>query len=145
MLCSGLIISIVNNALISLQPPSCISGGDIASLLLAGPPPACLLQTIPVGDLDMYNRPFEITEKSRLAQFFTYLFLKGHVNEADFLGFFLKLVPHRSLTLPFKLFRFWLQIRGDIRNRKTTPRLGDSPTRVEWLVTLRLGESALNV
>jgi hypothetical protein len=30
--------------------------------------------------------------------------LKGHGNEADFLGFLQKLVPHRSLTLPFKLF-----------------------------------------
>jgi hypothetical protein len=27
--------------------------------------------------------------------------LKGHGNEADFLGFLQKLVPHRSLTLPF--------------------------------------------
>jgi hypothetical protein len=45
------------------------------------------------------------------------------------------LVPHRSLTLPFEPFRFWLRIRGDIRKRKTTPRLGDSPTR-------RVGESA---
>ncbi len=52
--------------------------------------------------------------------------LKGHGNEADFLGFLQKLGPHRSLTLPFEPFRFWLQIRGDIRNRKTTPRLGES-------------------
>jgi hypothetical protein len=28
--------------------------------------------------------------------------------------------PHRSHTLPFEPFRFWLRIRGDIRNRKTT-------------------------
>jgi hypothetical protein len=52
--------------------------------------------------------------------------LKGHSNEADFLGFLQKLVPHRSLTLPFEPFRFWLRIRGDIRNRKTTPRLTES-------------------
>jgi hypothetical protein len=43
-------------------------------------------------------------------------------------------VPYRSLTVPFEPFRFWLQIRKDIRNRKTTPRLGEStisgsPTR----------------
>jgi hypothetical protein len=50
-------------------------------------------------------------------------FLKGNGNEADFLGFLQKLGPHRSLTLPFEPFRFWLRIRGDIRNRKTTPRL----------------------
>jgi hypothetical protein len=50
--------------------------------------------------------------------------LKGHGNEADFLGFLQKLVPHRSLTLPFEPFRFWLRIRGDIRNRKN-----NSPTR----------------
>jgi hypothetical protein len=57
--------------------------------------------------------------------------LKGHGNEADFLGFLQKLVPHESLTLPFGLFRFWLRIRGDIRIRKTTPRYhryGESPT-----------------
>jgi hypothetical protein len=44
--------------------------------------------------------------------------LKGHGNEADFLGFLQKLVPQRSLTHPFAPFRFWLRIRGDIR-RKT--------------------------
>ncbi len=75
--------------------------------------------------------------------------LKGHGNEADFLGFLQKLVPHRSLTPPFKPFRFWLRIRGDIRNRKTTPRLGDSPTRqVGELMTRRLsgsGSRLLNV
>jgi hypothetical protein len=49
-----------------------------------------------------------------------FLHLKGHGNEADFLGFLQKLVPHRSLTLPFE---------------SATLRLGDSPT---W----RVGESA---
>ncbi len=85
-------------------------------------------------------------------------YLKGHGNEADFLGFLQKLVPHRSLTLHFEPFRFWLRIRGDIRKRKTTPRLaesgslrlsdsvsrgvGDSPTRrVGESMTRRLGES----
>jgi len=58
--------------------------------------------------------------------------LKGHGNEVDFLGFLQKLVPHRSLILPFEPFSFWRRIRGDIHNRKTTPRLGES-------VTLRLG------
>ncbi len=47
--------------------------------------------------------------------------LKGHDNETDFLGFLQKSVPHESLTLPFEQFRFWLQIRGDICIRKTTP------------------------
>ncbi len=65
------------------------------------------------------------------------LLLKGHGNEADFLGFLQKLVPHRSLTLLFEPFRFWLRIRGDIRNRKTNPRLA----RVGESATLRLGES----
>jgi hypothetical protein len=55
--------------------------------------------------------------------------LKGHGNEADFLGFFHKSVPHESLTLPFEPFRFWLRIRGDICNWKN-----DSPTG-------RVGES----
>ncbi len=57
--------------------------------------------------------------------------LKGHGNEADFLGFLHKLVPHESLTLLFEPFRFWLRIRGDIRIRKTTQRYhryGESPT-----------------
>ncbi len=60
--------------------------------------------------------------------------LKGHGNEADFLGFLQKLGPHRSLTVPFEPFRFWLWICEDIRNRKTTPRFSES-------ATLRLGES----
>ncbi len=60
--------------------------------------------------------------------------LKGQGKEADFLGFLHKSVPHESLALPFQPFRFWLRILGDIRNRKTTPRLAKSPT-------LRLGES----
>jgi hypothetical protein len=60
--------------------------------------------------------------------------LEGHGNEADFLGFYEKSVRHRFLTLHFEPFRFGLRIRGDIRNRKTTPRLGES-------ATLRLGES----
>jgi len=48
------------------------------------------------------------------------MFIKGHDNEADFLGL-QKLVPHRSLTLSLEPFQFWLRIRGDIRNRKMTP------------------------
>ncbi len=73
----------------------------------------------------------------------SFLTSKGHGNEADFLGFLQKLVPHRSLTLPFEPFRFWLRIRGDIRNRKTTPRLGDSVSRgvCSWLFKRKLGES----
>ncbi len=55
--------------------------------------------------------------------------LKGHGNEADFLGVLQKLVPHRSLTLPFEPFSFWLRLRGHIHNRKTTPRLGESGSR----------------
>ncbi len=43
--------------------------------------------------------------------------LKGHGNEADFLGFLHKSVPHESLTLPFEPFQFWLRIRGDIEKR----------------------------
>jgi hypothetical protein len=33
-------------------------------------------------------------------------YLKGHGNEADFLGFLHKSVRHRSLTLHFEPFRF---------------------------------------
>jgi len=63
------------------------------------------------------------------------LILNGHGNEADFLGFLQILGPHRSLTLPFEPFRFWLRICGDIPNRKTTPRLSESGSR-------RLSDSA---
>jgi hypothetical protein len=41
----------------------------------------------------------------------------GHGNEADFL---------ESLTLPFEPFRFSLRIRGEIRSRKMTRRVGES-------------------
>jgi hypothetical protein len=76
--------------------------------------------------------------------------LKGHGNEADFLGFLQKMVPHRSLTLPFEPFRFWLRICGDIHNRKTTPQLGESASQqlfysasqeVADTPTRRIGES----
>ncbi len=59
-----------------------------------------------------------------------------HGNEVDFPRFLHKSVQHRSLTLHFEPFRFWLRIRGDIRIRKSTPRYhryGESPT-------LRIGD-----
>jgi hypothetical protein len=59
--------------------------------------------------------------------------LKGHGNEADFLGFLQKSVRRRLLTLHFETFQFGLRIRGDIRNRKTTPRLAESGSRQECL------------
>ncbi len=62
--------------------------------------------------------------------------LKGHGNEVDFLGFLQKLVSHRSLTLPFEPFCFWLRIRGDIRNQKQLP---DSSRLLN--VKRKLGES----
>ncbi len=43
--------------------------------------------------------------------------LKGHGNEADFPRFLHKSVRHWSFTLNFEPIRFWLRIRGDIRNR----------------------------
>ncbi len=46
------------------------------------------------------------------------IYLEGHGNEADFLGFLQKLVPHEYLTLHFEPFRFLLRIRWDIPNRK---------------------------
>ncbi len=42
----------------------------------------------------------------RITNFAAVAYLKGHGNEADFLGFLQKLVPHRSLTLHFEPFRF---------------------------------------
>jgi hypothetical protein len=52
--------------------------------------------------------------------------LKGHGNEPNFPSFLHKSRWPRSLTLHFEPFRFWLRIRGDIRIRKTTPRISDS-------------------
>ncbi len=69
--------------------------------------------------------------------------LKGHGNEADFLGVLQKLVPHWYFTLPFEPFRFWLRIRRDIRNQKTTPRLAESAFEClkEILANRRVGDS----
>ncbi len=55
--------------------------------------------------------------------------LKGTWQRADFLGFLQKSVRHRFLSLNFEPFRFGLRISGDIRNRKTTPRLAESGSR----------------
>jgi hypothetical protein len=52
--------------------------------------------------------------------------LKGHGNEADFLGVLHILVPHESLTLPFELFRFLPRIRKDNVIEKRFP---DLPSR----------------
>ncbi len=52
--------------------------------------------------------------------------LKGHGNEANFPRFLHRSVWHRSLTLHFKPFQFWLQILGDIRNWKTNLWLSES-------------------
>jgi hypothetical protein len=66
------------------------------------------------------------------------LHLQGHGNEADFPGFFQKLVPHRSLTLPFEPFDFGFEIAEIFVIKK---RLADSPTRrVGESATLRLAE-----
>ncbi len=59
------------------------------------------------------------------------VWLKGHGNESDFLGFFQKSIRHRFLTLNLEPFWFGLRIRGDICNRKMTPRLAESGSRQE--------------
>jgi hypothetical protein len=56
--------------------------------------------------------------------------IKGHGNEADFPRFLHESVWRWSLTLHFEPFWFWLRIHEDIRNRKTTPRLGESESRL---------------
>ncbi len=58
--------------------------------------------------------------------YFFKLVLKGHDNEADFLGFLHKLVPCESLPLPFEPSRFWLCIHGYICNKKTNRRIWES-------------------
>ncbi len=66
--------------------------------------------------------------------------LKGHGNEADFLGFLQKLVPHRSLTLPFKPFQFGFEFAEIFVIEK---RLPDSPSRRVgfWKFKRKFGES----
>ncbi len=96
------------------------------------------------------NSAVYITELSRVPNFHCVLYLQyfsqlflivlfvcscaftdvyKHGNEADFLGFLQKSVPHESLALPFEPFRFWFRIRKDIHNLKTTPRLPESASR----------------
>ncbi len=70
----------------------------------------------------------------RLNNFFNIYILtviKGTWQWTNFLMFLHNSGQHRSLTLPFEPFRFWLLIRGDIHNRKSTPQLGESGSR--WL------------
>jgi hypothetical protein len=62
------------------------------------------------------------------------LTLKGHGNEADFLGFLQKLGPHRSLTLPFSRSAFGFEFAEIFVIKKRLPDsvsrgVGDSPTR----------------
>jgi hypothetical protein len=59
--------------------------------------------------------------------------LKRHGNEADFLVFLQKAVPHESPTLPLEPFRFSLRIRGDNHNRKTSFKLPESGSRQDCL------------
>ncbi len=69
--------------------------------------------------------------------------LKGHGNEADFLFFFAEIGSHRFLTVLFEPLRFWLRIRGDIHNRKTTPRLAEwESRRLSDLASRRLSDLA---
>ncbi len=91
--------------------------------LCPSPPPPLLPIHLSVSWQKLRQvEPFSDT----ISYYFPCVYLKEHGNEADFLGFLQKLVPHRSLTLPFELFRFWLRIRGDIRNRK---RIAESESR----------------
>ncbi len=58
--------------------------------------------------------------------------LKGHGNEPVFSMFLHKSLWPRSLTLPFKPFRFWLRILGYIRIRKSTLRIGVGESFFEY-------------
>jgi hypothetical protein len=78
---------------------------------------------LPYAIFRLQFKIFHLFFQKRMSQEF--FGLKGHGNKADFLGFLQKSVRHRSLTVPFEPFRFWLRIRGNIRNRKMTPRLSE--------------------
>ncbi len=133
-----------NAAFVPLTP----SNSPEASLILLYPPPQldCGLPALSVDNPaqsmlsipchDLCDIPMWYSKRCNPAQYFGQgqpFSLKGHGNEADFLGFLHKSVRHRSLTLHFEPFRFWLRIRGDIRNRKTIPRLAESGSRQECL------------
>jgi hypothetical protein len=66
--------------------------------------------------------------------------IEKKTNIEAFASLHFEIVP-RSVTLHFEPFRFWLQIRGDIRNRKTSRGVGDTPIwQVEESPTLSLAE-----
>jgi hypothetical protein len=52
--------------------------------------------------------------------------LKGHGNEADFLGFLQKLVPHESLTLPFGRSDFGFEFAETSIFEKRLPAITDT-------------------
>ncbi len=52
--------------------------------------------------------------------------LKGTWQWGGFSGVFEEIGSSSILTPPFEPFWFWLQIHGEIRNQKTTTRLGES-------------------
>ncbi len=84
----------------------------------------CFTQSLSAADLGLFH-------------------LKGHGNEADFLGFLQKLVPHESLALPFEPFRFLFRIRGDIHIQKTTPAItGMGSRRLRVSPIRRVNDSA---
>jgi hypothetical protein len=77
---------------------------------------------------------------SETSKLFDNITLKGHGNEADFLGFLQKLGPHRSLTLPFEPSPIGFEFAEIFVIEKQLPDsvnrgVSDSPTR-------RVGESA---
>ncbi len=112
-------------------PWACRSGTrDFYSALAA---PISLVQNICFLTARFFTLFVPIAKHPGQAVVLGRLSLKGHGNKADFLGFLQKLVPHESLRLPLEPFRFQLRIRGDIRNRKTTPRLAESGSRQECL------------
>jgi hypothetical protein len=74
----------------------------------------------------------------------TFYIVKGTWQWGGFLGFLHKTVRHWSLTLCFEPFRFWLQIRGDIHNRKTTLRLAESGSQQDCLYVDTIFSNPLN-
>ncbi len=73
----------------------CVKRKQDAPYKMGPPPPPQVFMKNIFKNIFMISPPWFISD------------LKGHGNEADFLGFLQKLVPHESLTLPFGSFRFW--------------------------------------